>query len=122
MDFRLNRNFYTSKGRISVFFEARNLYNRKNTRDYEYSNLIIHSESSYSITRIPREWRNTFGDDALPVGWITPPGSDLVTMGRHHYEMRELQRRTADKERGVDLIFPATEHIPFSAQPEVRVQ
>ncbi|MHC4248729.1 MAG: DUF6288 domain-containing protein [Planctomycetota bacterium] len=70
-----------------------------------------------TIPRLPREWRNTFGDDALPVGWITPPGSDLVTMGRHHYEMRELQRQTADKERGVDLILPATEHIPFSAQP-----
>jgi sialate O-acetylesterase len=67
--------------------------------------------------RIPRQWRRVFGDDALPVGWIAPPGSDLVTLGRHHYEMRELQRRVAEKESGVDLILPGTEHIPFSAQP-----
>ncbi len=67
--------------------------------------------------RIPREWRKTFGDDALPVGWITPPGSDLVTQGRQHYEMRELQRRTAEKEKGVDLVLPGTQHIPFTAQP-----
>jgi len=67
--------------------------------------------------RIPKEWRRTFGDDALPVGWITPPGSDLVTLGRHHCEMRELQRQAADKENGVDLVLPGTEHIPFSAQP-----
>ena len=70
-----------------------------------------------TVPRIPREWRKTFGDAALPVGWITPPGSDLVTMGRHHYEMRELQRQAAEKESGVDLILPGTEHIPFSAQP-----
>lgn len=67
--------------------------------------------------RIPREWRGVFGDEALPIGWITPPGSDLVTMGRHHYEMRELQRQTAEDERGIDLIMPGTQHIPFSAQP-----
>ena len=70
-----------------------------------------------TIPRIPREWRKTFGDDTLPVGWITPPGSDLVTMGRHHYEVREVQRQTAEKEKGVDLILSGTKHIPFSAQP-----
>jgi len=64
--------------------------------------------------RIPREWRKTFGDDALPVGLITPPGSDLVTQGRYHYEMRELQRQTAAKENGVTLILPGTEHVPLS--------
>lgn len=67
--------------------------------------------------RIPREWRRALGDDSLPIGWITPPGSDLVTLGRHHREMRELQRKTAAKEPGVDLILPGTRHIPFSAQP-----
>ncbi|MEM7391834.1 MAG: hypothetical protein AAF492_05750, partial [Verrucomicrobiota bacterium] len=67
--------------------------------------------------RIPREWRAYFGDDSLAIGWITPPGSDLVPSGRHHREMRELQRRTAETEKGVDLILAGTEHIPFSAQP-----
>lgn len=67
--------------------------------------------------RIPREWRKTFGDEKLPVGWITPPGSDEVTSGRHNMEMRELQRQAADKEKGVDLILAGTEHVPFSAQP-----
>ena len=71
--------------------------------------------------RIPKQWRKVFGDDSLPVGWITPPGSDLVSMGRHHREIRELQRRAADKEAGVDLILPGTRHIPFSAQPADEV-
>jgi len=70
-----------------------------------------------TVPRIPREWRRTLGDDSLPVGWITPPGSDLVTQGRHHYEVRELQRQTAEKEEGVDLILSGTKHVPFSAQP-----
>ncbi|MDP6523109.1 MAG: DUF6288 domain-containing protein [Kiritimatiellia bacterium] len=74
-----------------------------------------------TVPRIPREWRKILGDDALPVGWITPPGSDLVTQGRHHYEMRELQRQAAEKESGVDLILPGTEHLPFSAQPADEV-
>ena len=67
--------------------------------------------------RIPREWRRTFGDDSVAYGWITPPGSDLVTSARHHREMRELQRRAAEAEEGVELILAGTEHIPFSAQP-----
>ncbi|MDT8390349.1 MAG: DUF6288 domain-containing protein [Lentisphaeria bacterium] len=70
-----------------------------------------------TIPRLPREWRKTFGDESLPVGLITPPGSDLVTMGIHHCEVRELQRQTAEKETRVDLIPPGTEHVPFSAQP-----
>jgi sialate O-acetylesterase len=67
--------------------------------------------------RIPSEWRKTFGDDSLAIGWITPPGSDLIATGRHHREMRELQRRTAEAEEGVDLIQAGTEHLPYSAQP-----
>lgn len=70
-----------------------------------------------TIPRLPKEWRKTFGDELLPVGVITPPGSDLVTMGIHHYEVRELQRKVVDEEKGVDLILPGTEHVPFSAQP-----
>lgn len=67
--------------------------------------------------RIPNQWRQVFGDPTLPVGWITPPGSDLITMGRHHCEMRELQRQTAEQTHGVNLILPGTQHVPFSAQP-----
>ena len=67
--------------------------------------------------RIPRQWRETFGDMSLPVGWIAPPGSDLATLGRHHREMRELQRRVAEKELGVDQILPGTQNVPLSAQP-----
>lgn len=71
----------------------------------------------YTIPRIPNQWRQTFSDPALPIGWMTPPGSDLITLGRHHCEMRELQRHVADQTHGVQLILPGMEHIPFSAQP-----
>lgn len=67
--------------------------------------------------RIPTEWRKVFGDDTLPVGWIAPPGSDLVVLGRKHYEVRDVQRMAADKMAGVDLILPGSESIPLSAQP-----
>lgn len=83
---------------------------------YDLRKWCIYLEP-YTTPRIPREWRKTFGDDSLPVGWITPPGSDLTVQGRHHMEMRELQRGVAEKEKGVDLILSGTEHIPFSAQP-----
>jgi hypothetical protein len=36
MDIRVARVFYTSHGRISTFFEIRNLYNRENIREYIY--------------------------------------------------------------------------------------
>jgi sialate O-acetylesterase len=67
--------------------------------------------------RIPMEWRRTFGDMELPIGWITPPGSDLATMGRQHQEMRELQRHVAARDKRVDQILAGSQHIPFSAQP-----
>ena len=67
--------------------------------------------------RLPHEWRKVFGDPNLPVGWITPPGSDLDTLGRHHREMRELQRRAAEQEVGVDLILPGADSVFLSAQP-----
>jgi len=67
--------------------------------------------------RIPREWRKVIGDDALPMGLIVPPGSDLNTSGQHNREMRELQRLVAEDTPGVSVILPGTEHIAFSAQP-----
>ena len=77
-------------------------------------NLYI---APFTTPRLPKEWRKALGDATLPVGWITPPGSDLDTLGRHHREMRELQRRAVDKETGVDLILPGTDSIALSAQP-----
>ncbi|MBT7064920.1 MAG: hypothetical protein HN919_01335, partial [Verrucomicrobia bacterium] len=91
---------------------TRRAYLGQTYRDsYELRKWCIYLEP-VTTPRIPKEWRRTFGDDSLPIGWITPPGSDLVTMGRHHREMRELQRRTADKEDRVDLIMPGAQHVP----------
>ncbi len=79
----------------------------------KWSNYIVH----LTTPRLPKEWRKVFGDDTLPVGWITPPGSDLAVLARRHYEVRDLQRQAADKEKGVDLILPGSESIFLSAQP-----
>ncbi|MFO7820602.1 MAG: DUF6288 domain-containing protein [Lentisphaeria bacterium] len=68
--------------------------------------------------RIPKEWRAVFGNEELPVGLVMPPGSALNTLGIHHREMREMQRQTAEKKRGVSVILPGSENLPFSAQPE----
>jgi sialate O-acetylesterase len=67
--------------------------------------------------RLPKEWRKVLGDDTLPIGWITPPGSELAVLGRQHCEVREVQRQVADKEKGVDLILPGSESIFLTAQP-----
>ena len=56
MDIRVSRYFETSLGLISLFVEVRNLYNRKNIRQYDYSDVKIHSLNSYSYTKTPREW------------------------------------------------------------------
>jgi outer membrane cobalamin receptor len=55
LDVRLRRYFYTSKGRISLFFEVYNLYNRKNIReyDYEYSNI---TREGYHVERTSNGW------------------------------------------------------------------
>jgi sialate O-acetylesterase len=73
--------------------------------------------AAITTPRIPKQWREVFGNDTLPVGWITPPGSDLLVLGRKHYEIRDVQRMAADKMAGVDLILPGSESIPLSAQP-----
>ena len=97
---------HTSRGHLGLAY--------KDTYDQRKWCILL---EPVTTPRLPREWRKVFGDDSLPVGWITPPGSDLVSMGRHHREIRELQRRAADEEDGVELILPGTQHIPFSAQP-----
>jgi len=67
--------------------------------------------------RIPREWRKALGDENLPFGLVLPPGSDLDTLGRHHREMRELHRLTAQENPAVEVILPGSENVPYSAQP-----
>ncbi len=70
-----------------------------------------------TVPRIPRVWRDVFGDDELPFGLILPPASDLGTLAEYHREMRELHRLTAEENPAVGLILPGMENIPFSAQP-----
>ena len=68
--------------------------------------------------RIPREWRNVFSDEKLPVGLVVPPGSALHTYALHNIEMRELQRNIAENNAGVGLILPGSENVPGSAEPQ----
>ena len=58
MDIRISRNFETKKGRIALFLEVRNLYDRKNIRQYDYplNEVIIESIDSYTYNKVPREW------------------------------------------------------------------
>lgn len=66
---------------------------------------------------VPADWRRTFGDQELPIGLILPPGSDLDVYAAHNREIRELHRRTAEKEGNIGLIIPGMRNIPFSGQP-----
>jgi outer membrane receptor for ferrienterochelin and colicin len=56
MDLRVSRYFQLQNSRLSLFIEIRNLYNRKNIRQYEYSEVVIHSLDSYTFIKEPREW------------------------------------------------------------------
>ncbi|MFC1565263.1 TonB-dependent receptor plug domain-containing protein, partial [candidate division KSB1 bacterium] len=56
MDVRLNRYFYTSYGRVSTFFEVRNLYNRKNVQEYDYYVIYINSAHDNAIGRDTEHW------------------------------------------------------------------
>lgn len=56
MDIRISRYFETGKGKISLFLEVRNLYNRKNVRQYDYSEVSINSPDRYTYIKEPREW------------------------------------------------------------------
>jgi outer membrane receptor protein involved in Fe transport len=39
-DFRMNRSFFTKRGRITVFLELRNILDRKNPREYRYAAIL----------------------------------------------------------------------------------
>jgi len=69
-----------------------------------------------TLPYVPADWRRTFGDETLPIGLILPPGSDLDVYATHNREIREMQRRTSEKE-GLGLIMPGTENAPSSGQP-----
>lgn len=70
-----------------------------------------------TLPYVPADWRRTFGDKALLIGLILPPGSDLIAYAKHNREIRELHRRTCEAEDGLGLILPGTEGVPFSGQP-----
>jgi hypothetical protein len=90
--------------------------NRAYVQTYDIRKVGFRMEP-VTTPRIPREWRNVFGDKELPVGLILPPGSDLETEGQHLREMRELQRWTARDNPGVGVILPGMANLPKSAQP-----
>jgi outer membrane receptor protein involved in Fe transport len=54
LDFRVTRVFYTSIGRISTFVEIRNLYNRKNIREYKYE-YVGYQNNNHVASRIGTE-------------------------------------------------------------------
>jgi len=56
MDLRISRYFQIQNSRLSLFLEIRNLYNRKNIRQYEYSDVVIYSLNHYTYIKEPREW------------------------------------------------------------------
>ncbi len=56
MDLRVSRYFQLQNSRLSLFLEIRNLYNRKNIRQYEYSEVSIQSINNYTYKKEPREW------------------------------------------------------------------
>jgi outer membrane cobalamin receptor len=54
-DVRANRYFDVGKGRLSVFLEVINLYNRTNVRTYEYG-LEVEPNSQFTSTRRAEKW------------------------------------------------------------------
>ncbi len=56
MDARVCRYFKTNLGRLSTFLEVRNLYNRKNVREYDYEVAEIRPPYTYSLTREAEYW------------------------------------------------------------------
>jgi hypothetical protein len=95
----------------------RPLLNDAYVETYDIRKTGFRMESA-TTPRIPREWRKVIGDEALPMGLVVPPGSDLNTSGQHNREMRELQRQVAESNPGVGVILPGTEHVIYSAQPK----
>lgn len=70
-----------------------------------------------TLPYVPDDWRRAFGDENLPIGLILPPASDLDVYAAHNREIRELHRRTAENARGIGLIIPGMDNVPFSGQP-----
>ncbi|MFC1555666.1 TonB-dependent receptor domain-containing protein [candidate division KSB1 bacterium] len=56
MDVRVNRRFRTSNGLVSVFFEARNFYNRKNVRGYGHNVMYSNISNILWSEKDPDEW------------------------------------------------------------------
>jgi len=60
MDIRINKYFSTSLGRITLFFEIRNLYDRENVRQYVYYIQHLNSEYNYSLGKSEGNWTSRF--------------------------------------------------------------
>lgn len=73
------------------------------------------------LSQLPREWRTALGDAAMPFAFVAPPSSALGTYAAHNREMRELQRKLADKDQTIGFILPGMEAVPFSGQPRDEV-
>ncbi|MBD3403402.1 TonB-dependent receptor plug domain-containing protein [candidate division GN15 bacterium] len=56
LDLRLNRYFETSHGRVSLFVELINLYDRDNIRTYEYSFVANSHDDGYHLIRDEWHW------------------------------------------------------------------
>jgi outer membrane cobalamin receptor len=66
LDLRLNRHFDTSRGRVAVFLEGVNLYNRGNVRAYEY--WLQHLPAGeYRYRKTPEYWFRLL--PSLGVNW-----------------------------------------------------
>jgi outer membrane cobalamin receptor len=55
MDVRVNRYFHFTNSRLSLFLELRNLYNRKNSRAFEYS-VTVFRDGSFVVNRSEEHW------------------------------------------------------------------
>jgi sialate O-acetylesterase len=69
------------------------------------------------LPEAPDDLRRSLGEAHLPIAWIMPPGSDNYAYASQNRDTRELQRRSADKCEGIDLILPGAEHVNMSGQP-----
>ena len=55
LDFRVNRHFYLSKGRLSIFLALINVYNHENVRNIDYS-LVWDNPTSPRLEKTYEYW------------------------------------------------------------------
>lgn len=109
--------FHYERAKAAGKMNSREAMNRNYVKTYDLRKVGFRMESGI-ITRLPRAWRQAIGDETLPIAFVSPPSSDLWTYAVHNREMRELQRKTADKDDATHIILPGMKNVPFSGQPE----